>query len=57
MEGLEGARIILDDDTWLAVRTTPGITGFVGMGSKPSPISAAEVKSIQKFRGGDGKNI
>ena len=42
-------RLILDDDTWLAVRTTAGITGFVGMGNKPSPISSAEVKSIQKF--------
>lgn len=42
-------RLILDDDTWLAVRTTPGITGFVGMGNKPTPISAAEVKNIQKF--------
>ena len=42
-------RLILDDDTWLAVRTTAGITGFIGMGNKPTPISAAEVKSIQKF--------
>lgn len=42
-------RMILDDDTWLAVRSTPGITGFVGMGNKPSPISAVEVKNIQKF--------
>jgi len=42
-------RLILDDDTWLAVRTTQGITGFVGIGNKPSPISATEVKSIQKF--------
>ena len=42
-------RLILDDDTWLAIRTTQGITGFVGMGNKPSPISAAEVKTIQKF--------
>jgi transcriptional antiterminator NusG len=42
-------RLILDDETWLAVRTTPGITGFVGIGDKPAPISALEVKNIQKF--------
>lgn len=42
-------RLILDDDTWLAVRTTPGITGFVGMGNKPSPIAGGKVKDIQKF--------
>jgi transcriptional antiterminator NusG len=42
-------RMILDDDTWLATRTTQGITGFVGTGSKPTPISAAEVKTIRKF--------
>ncbi|MGD8744545.1 MAG: transcription termination/antitermination protein NusG [Candidatus Woesebacteria bacterium] len=39
----------LDDPTWLAVRTTPGITGFVGAGRKPSPLSDQEVKNIQKF--------
>lgn len=42
-------KMIIDDNTWLAVRTTPGITGFVGAGSKPSPLSEAEVANIQKF--------
>lgn len=42
-------KMIVTDDTWLAVRTTPGITGFVGAGNKPSPLSDAEVKNIQKF--------
>lgn len=42
-------KIILDDPTWLAVRTTPGITGFVGSGNNPSPLSEAEVANIQKF--------
>ena len=42
-------KIILDDPTWLAVRTTPGITGFVGTGNKPTPLSETEVANIQKF--------
>lgn len=42
-------RMIMDDPTWLAVRTTPGITGFVGAGKTPSPLSAQEVANIQKF--------
>jgi len=39
----------LDDPTWLAVRTTPGITGFVGAGKSPTPLSLTEVTNIQKF--------
>jgi transcriptional antiterminator NusG len=42
-------KMILDDPTWLAVRTTPGITGFVGAGNKPTPLSDEEVTNIQKF--------
>ncbi len=42
-------KMILDDPTWLAVRTTPGITGFVGAGNKPTPLSEKEVDNIQKF--------
>ena len=42
-------KIILDDPTWLAVRTTAGITGFVGTGAKPTPLSDSEVANIQKF--------
>lgn len=42
-------KMILDDSTWLAVRTTPGITGFVGAGNKPTPLSEKEVDNIQKF--------
>lgn len=39
----------MDDPTWLAVRTTPGITGFVGAGKNPTPLSKKEVSNIQKF--------
>lgn len=42
-------RMILDDDSWLVVRTTQGITGFVGAGNKPTPISEKEVEAIKKF--------
>lgn len=42
-------RMELDDSSWLAVRTTPGVTAFVGMGNKPTPISDEEVETILKF--------
>lgn len=42
-------RMILDNDSWLVVRTTQGITGFVGAGTKPTPISDKEVEAIMKF--------
>jgi len=42
-------KLILDEDSWLAVRTTHGITGFVGTGNKPTPIPPEEVKTIKKF--------
>ena len=42
-------KMILDDDAWLAIRTTQGVTSFVGMGNKPTPISEREVKSIISF--------
>src|SRR3989344_7548532 len=42
-------KMIFDDETWLAVRTTPGVTSFIGAGNKPTPISEAEVATIVKF--------
>ena len=41
--------MILADDSWLAVRTTQGVTAFVGAGNKPTPISEKEVDAIRKF--------
>ena len=38
----------MDDESWNVVRNTPGITGFVGSGNKPTPISEDEVKAILK---------
>ena len=43
-------RCDLDDDTWGAVRNTPGVTGFVGPGTKPVPLSRREVESILQVK-------
>jgi transcription termination/antitermination protein NusG len=40
----------LDDDTWGAIRNTPGVTGFVGPGTKPTPLSRREVESILQVK-------
>lgn len=42
-------KMVLDETSWLAVRTTQGVTSFVGMGNKPTPISDAEVQTIIRF--------
>ena len=39
-------RMDLDDDSWYVVRNTPGVTGFVGSGTKPIPLSEREVDRI-----------
>ena len=43
--------MIVTDDSWYVVRNTPNVTGFVGSGTVPSPISEDEVKVIQKRMG------
>lgn len=39
----------LTDDSWLAVRTTQGVTGFVGVGNKPTALPKHEVEAIKKY--------
>ncbi|MCX6779173.1 MAG: transcription termination/antitermination protein NusG [Candidatus Magasanikbacteria bacterium] len=39
------------DDSWYVVRNTPNVTGFIGSGTMPIPISEEEVKAIQKRMG------
>jgi transcriptional antiterminator NusG len=39
-------RMDLTDESWAAVRNTPGVTGFVGLSSKPSPLSLQEVANL-----------
>ncbi len=36
----------MDEDSWYVVRHTPGVTGFVGSGSKPIPLQPAEIEKI-----------
>lgn len=38
--------MVMNDDTWYVVRNTRGVTGFVGTGSKPVPLTEAEMKPL-----------
>jgi len=42
-------KMVLNEQAWLTVRTTNGVTGFIGVGNKPTPLDQEEVRSIQKF--------
>ena len=39
-------KMVMNDDSWYVVRNTRGVTGFVGPGSKPVPLTPAEIKSL-----------
>jgi len=39
-------RCFLDDDSWYVIRNTPGVTGFVGAGNKPSPLPRRDVETF-----------
>ena len=39
-------KMVMTDDTWYVVRNTRGVTGFVGPGSKPVPLTEAEMKPL-----------
>lgn len=43
--------MIVNDRSWYAVRNTPGVTGFVGSGSKPIPLTEDEVRQIMRSMG------
>ncbi len=43
--------MIVTDDSWYVVRNTPNVTGFIGVGTTPTPISESEVKKLQKRMG------
>lgn len=47
-------RLILDDDSWYVVRNTPGVTGFVGLGANPTPLSRREVENILVTKASEG---
>lgn len=42
-------KMVLDDESWFLVRSTQGVTSFIGAANKPTPISDKEVEAIQKF--------
>lgn len=43
--------MIITEDSWYIVRNTPNVTGFIGFGTRPTPISNEEIKIIQKKMG------
>jgi transcriptional antiterminator NusG len=43
--------MIVTDESWYVVRNTPNVTGFIGTGTIPTPISEKEVKGLQKRMG------
>ena len=48
-------RMYMDDDSWGVVRNTPGVTGFVGSGTRPTPLSRREVERILGVRKDEDK--
>ena len=48
-------RLELDDDSWYVVRNTPGVTGFVGLGARPTPLSRKEVENILQVKAEEGE--
>ena len=43
--------MMVTDDSWYVVRNTPNVTGFVGSGTTPTPVSEEEIKALQKRMG------
>jgi len=50
-QGYVLVELILDNESWYAVRNTPNVTGFVGSGEDPTPVSEEEISSIKKRMG------
>ncbi|HLB95811.1 MAG TPA: transcription termination/antitermination protein NusG [Patescibacteria group bacterium] len=45
--------MVVADDSWYIVRNTPNVTGFIGLGVRPTPMSEEEIERIQKRMGVD----
>jgi len=43
--------MLVTDDSWYVVRNTPNVTGFIGTGTVPTPVSPNEIKELQKRMG------
>ncbi len=44
-------QMIVDDASWYVVRNTPNVTGFIGSGTLPIPLSEAEIQELQRRMG------
>lgn len=44
-------KMIVTDDSWYVVRNTPNVTGFIGTGTRPTPISDEEVRHLKERMG------
>jgi len=49
--------MIVTDDSWYVVRNTPNVTGFIGTGTIPTPISDQEIQTLQKRMGVDEPTV
>jgi transcriptional antiterminator NusG len=43
--------MIVTDASWYVVRNTPNVTGFIGLGTTPTPVDPAEIEALKKRRG------
>jgi len=43
--------MIVTDASWYVVRNTPNVTGFIGLGTTPTPVSSEEIKALKKRMG------
>ena len=50
-QGYVLVEMCLSDETWYIIRNTPGVTGFVGTGTQPTPVSNKEIDKIKKRMG------
>lgn len=50
-QGYVLVEMCLSDETWYIVRNTPGVTGFIGNGTQPTPVSEKEIAKIKKRMG------
>lgn len=51
LQGYVLVEMRLSDETWYIIRNTPGVTGFIGVGTQPTPVSPAEIAKIKKRMG------
>ena len=50
-QGYALVEMCLSDETWYIIRNTPGVTGFVGTGTQPTPVSEKEIAKIKRRMG------